>query len=494
MIRMRSYLAVVVVVLVGMQMAAPASAAVSVSRAELDGSRLRLEGTAVAGRDITVDGVVMGRSGSSGSFRIERDPYSPPADCTVDLDDGSGTAVSTRLSDCTVTQTPPPPSGHNVAPSAPANLGPRLSGTTADLTWTAGTDDVGVTGYKVSRNGAVLPGTPTGTTFADQGLAAGTYSYTVVAVDAAGNVSSASNSASVTVPAAEEPPPTDTTPPTVPTDFTVVLRGSDNTELAWSVSTDNTAVAGYRVMRNGTILQATYLNPFYGDTRLPAGTYTYSVAAVDTAGNMSDWTAQISVTVLPPPETDTTAPSVPTDPRATVVGTTISLSWGMSYDDTAVTGYRITRNGTVLATTDSASYVNSRLAAGTYIYTVAAFDAAGNTSAESTSVSATVQADQGLYFITPAQMPDAVVGDAYLGYIVSSDPEGPSTFKFKLVSGKVPDGTRFSGNTLENRPEARVTGTPSRTGTFSFTVQVNDNTGATARRTFTIRVVAASSS
>ncbi len=124
---------------------------------------------------------------------------------------------------------------------------------------------------------------------------------------------------------------------------------------------------------------------------------------------------------------------------------------------------------------------------------MSAFDAAGNTSAQSTGVTATVQADQGLHFITPAQMPDATLGQAYLGYIVSSDPAGPSTFRFKLVSGSVPPpGTRFSGNTLENRPEARVTGTPSQTGSFSFTVEVKDNTGATARRTFTIRVVAGS--
>jgi chitodextrinase len=219
------------------------------------------------------------------------------------------------------------------------------------------------------------------------------------------------------------------------------------------------------------------------------GVYTYAVAAVDTSGNMSAWTESRSVTVEPPPETDTTAPTAPTSPTATVVGTTISLGWGMSYDDTGVAGYRVTRNGSVVATTTSASHVDSGLAAGTYTYTIAAFDAAGNTSAESASVTATVQADEGLYFITPAQMPDARVGEAYLGYILCSDPAGPSTFKFKLASGDVPDGTRFSGNTLDSRPEARVTGTPTRSGTFSFTVQVKDNTGATARRTFSIRVL-----
>jgi hypothetical protein len=193
--------------------------------------------------------------------------------------------------------------------------------------------------------------------------------------------------------------------------------------------------------------------------------------------------------VQPPPENDTTAPTVPTSPHADVVGTTISLGWGMSFDDVGVAGYRITRNGSVLTSTTSAGHLDSGLAAGSYTYTVAALDAAGNTSAESTSVTAVIQADEGLYFITPAAMPDARVGEPYLGYIVSSDPAGPSTFKFKLVSGTVPDGTRFSGNTLENRPEARVAGTPTRSGTFAFTIEVRDNTGAKARRTFTINVL-----
>jgi hypothetical protein len=83
-------------------------AAVSVSRAELSGDRLRIEGTAAPNRTITVDGVAMGSSDGGGQFRIERTGFTPPADCTVDVNDGSATAATARLSGCTVSSPPPP--------------------------------------------------------------------------------------------------------------------------------------------------------------------------------------------------------------------------------------------------------------------------------------------------------------------------------------------------------------------------------------------------
>ena len=58
-----------------------------------------------------------------------------------------------------------------------------------DLSWTASTDNVGVTGYEVYR-GTTLIKTVTGTSTSDTTVAAGTtYGYTVKAKDAAGNVS-----------------------------------------------------------------------------------------------------------------------------------------------------------------------------------------------------------------------------------------------------------------------------------------------------------------
>ena len=118
--------------------------------------------------------------------------------------------------------TPPPPD--TIPPTAPASLGGSPASTQASLSWTASTDDVGVTAYSVERctgaacTGFAEVGTPTGTSFNDTGLTAETvYNYRVRARDAFGNFSEYSNVIEVTT---LETPPADTTPPTAPTNFT----------------------------------------------------------------------------------------------------------------------------------------------------------------------------------------------------------------------------------------------------------------------------------
>jgi chitinase len=89
--------------------------------------------------------------------------------------------------------------GDTTPPSAPSNLqSTGKTATSVSLSWTASTDNVGVVGYDVYR-GATKVGSPTGTSFTDGGLSANTsYTYTVKARDAAGNVSAASNAVTVT--------------------------------------------------------------------------------------------------------------------------------------------------------------------------------------------------------------------------------------------------------------------------------------------------------
>src|SRR5213078_1112076 len=100
--------------------------------------------------------------------------------------------------------------------------------------------------------------TTSATSFANTGLSPSTtYSYTVAAYDAAGNLSAQSSSASATTPA-----PPDTAPPTVPTGLTASAVSSSQINLSWTASSDNVGVSGYRVYRNGTQIATTSATSF----------------------------------------------------------------------------------------------------------------------------------------------------------------------------------------------------------------------------------------
>ncbi|MFG2043642.1 glycosyl hydrolase family 18 protein [Dactylosporangium sp. NPDC048998] len=184
--------------------------------------------------------------------------------------------------------------GDTTPPSVPSNL--TVTGTTSSsvsLSWGASTDNVGVTGYDVYR-GSTLVTTVTGTSYTNTGLAASTtYTYTVKARDAAGNVSGASNQVSATT---QSSGGGDTTPPTVPSNLTVTGTTSSSVSLSWGASTDNVGVTGYDVLRGGTTI-TTVSGTSYTDTGLAASTtYTYTVKARDAAGNVSGASNQVSAT------------------------------------------------------------------------------------------------------------------------------------------------------------------------------------------------------
>ena len=87
---------------------------------------------------------------------------------------------------------PPPPGTDTTPPTIPGTpTATAVSSTRIDLSWAASTDAVGVSGYRIFRNGSTTPlATVTATNYSDTGLAASTtYTYTVRAFDAAGNES-----------------------------------------------------------------------------------------------------------------------------------------------------------------------------------------------------------------------------------------------------------------------------------------------------------------
>ena len=95
----------------------------------------------------------------------------------------------------------------------------------------------------------------------------------------------------------------------------------------------------------------------------------------------------------PPPGGDTSAPSTPGTPSASAISSSqINLSWSASTDNVAVAGYNVFRNGTQTGNVTGTTYQDTGLSASTtYVYTIQAYDTAGNISSQSTGASATTQ-------------------------------------------------------------------------------------------------------
>jgi chitodextrinase len=190
--------------------------------------------------------------------------------------------------------------------STPPSVPEGVTATNVDrgqvrLSWNASTDNVGVTGYRLYRNGAMLTALPgTATTYDDSTVRPDTgYDYQVAAIDAAGNQSALSAPTTLTTTG-----PADTQPPTAPPGLAASAPTSSEVSLAWMPSSDDVRVMGYDVLRDGVLLQSlpATAGSYDDETVAPDTSYTYTVQAFDASGNRSS----SSVTVRTPPPAPST--------------------------------------------------------------------------------------------------------------------------------------------------------------------------------------------
>lgn len=271
---------------------------------------------------------------------------------------------------------PPTPAPDSSPPSAPSALAVgAATGTSVVLSWQPSSDNRGVTGYGVYRDGRLVA-TVAGTAYTFAGLACGSSSELGVdALDAAGNRSGVTRVLAATAACL------DTTPPVAPVDLLVTGRTQNSIALGWNHGANATDVVGYRLYRDGAKVGETASAFSWTFADLTCNkSYSLGVASVDAAGNASTQAVTLAVT-LPCP--DTTAPAAPTGLSASgVTQTTATISWSGQAD---VATYALSVNGSSVGTSNQASYSFPALACGTaYTFGVEALDAAGNRSARST--------------------------------------------------------------------------------------------------------------
>jgi uncharacterized repeat protein (TIGR03806 family) len=358
------------------------------------------------------------------------------------------------------------------APSPPTGLVAVPAGTTRiDLTWNAATDSggSGLAGYRVFRNGTQIATGISSTAYSDTTVAPGaTHSYTVRALDNAGNVSTESNVATVTT-------GSDGTPPSAPSGLTATASGSTRVDLSWSAATDSggSGLAGYRVLRNGVQIASGITSTVYADNAVaPSTSYSYTVRAIDGAGNVSadSNTAQATTGA------DTVAPSAPTGLAASALSSTsIRLTWNASSDSggSGLAGYRVFRGGTQIATgVAGTTYTDGTLTPNTsYSYTVRALDGAGNVSGASNAASTTTSGDTTAP-PAPAALSATASGSTQinLAWNAVTDTGGSGLAGYRVLRGGVQIANNVVGTTYSDSGLTAST-------TYQYTVRAFDNAG-----------------
>ena len=226
--------------------------------------------------------------------------------------------------------TPAAASRDRTPPTKPTAL--RITATaptSISMAWNASFDN-GRFWYCVQQNGSgCYRVDPPQTTFTRPSLAPGrTHTFSVYAVDSAGNRSANSNTVSYTT-------PPDTTPPSPPPTLSLASVYPTRISVAWTASVDNVSQVWYTLLVDGSPYFTDQIGT-RGATLLhvsPSTTHVFKVTARDAFGNV---TQSNTLSVTTPAVTDTQPPTAPTNLRLSSESAAPEawLDWDQSTDDT----------------------------------------------------------------------------------------------------------------------------------------------------------------
>lgn len=303
---------------------------------------------------------------------------------------GAARTATVKVADKTVTVAQDGGSGGGggvAVPGAPGQPVALVTGTSVSLSWTGASGTVEYYTLAVQRNGATYPGSPfnVGTANAvnaGPGLLAGTYTLTVTASNSSGagpaspvgtfTIGSSGGSGGGGGGAA---PGTPGQP--------VALVSGTSVSLSWAASSGTVTHYTLTVQRDGAPYPGSPFNVGTANAvnagpSLPAGTYTVTVTATNSVGSSAASTAG-TFTIVSGGGSGSTAPGQPGQPSASVVGSTVTLSWSPASG--SVTAHRlvVTRNGSPFSSSPftlgpGASIVAAGVPSGSYTVAVTALN------------------------------------------------------------------------------------------------------------------------
>jgi putative Ig domain-containing protein len=319
-------------------------------------------------------------------------------------------------------------------------------------------------GLSLVASTGVISGTPT---------TAGTVSFTVKVTDAANNT--ATKALSIAVAAAPQPPTITTTSlpgGTTGTAYSTTLQASGGTTpYGWSLSA-GTLPAGLSLVASTGVISG---------TPTTAGTASFTVKVTDAANNTATKALSIAVAAAPQPPTITTT-SLPGGTTGTAYSTTLQASGGTTPYGWSLSSGTLPAGLSLVASTGVIS--GTPTTAGTVSFTVKVTDAANNTATKALSIA--IAAGVTPVQITTSSVPSGQVSVSYSTMIQATG--GTTPYSWSISSGALPAGLTLAAAT------GSISGTPTASGSFSFTAKVTDSTSPTvqtATKAFNLTIAAA---
>ena len=345
---------------------------------------------------------------------------------------------------------------------APATLPSATAGTPYSQTITAS----GGTGpYTFTSSGALPPGL----TLSGAGVLSGTpttpgtYNFVVTATDADGCAGNRGYSLAVSCPTITLAP-SSLPPGTVGTAYNQTITASGGTG-PYAFSTSGPLPPGLTLSASGSL----------SGTPTTPGTYNFVVTATDANNCTANRPYSISVSAAPCPTIAVAPSSLSPGTVGVAYSQTITASGGAGPYSFAVSsgtlppGLTLAPNGILSGTPTSA---------GSYNFVVTATDTNNCTGNQGYTLTISA-APCPTITLSPSSLPAGTAGSPYNQTLTASGGTGP--YSFVILSGSLPPGLTLSAS-------GALTGTPTASGSFGFTVAATDTKGCTGTRGYAIAV------
>ena len=215
-------------------------------------------------------------------------------------------------------------------------------------------------------------------------------------------------------------------------------------------------------------------------TPTQSGSFSFTVQVKDSTGATNQKSFSVAIQAAASPVQITTS-SLPGGTVSQAYSSTVAASGGTTPYQWSVSSGTVPAGLTLGASTGALSGTPTQ--SGSFSFTVQVKDSTGATNQKSFSVA--IQAAASPVQITTSSLPGGTVSQAYSSTVAASG--GTTPYQWSVPSGMLPGGVSLGAST------GALSGTPTQSGSFSFTVQVKDANAQTATKSYTLSVASATS-